>query len=151
EADSQALVHVVRGAYGRYPLWLAIAVVLLVLLPFFACLAGLVFGLMALPIARGPMLLVAFLAYYNLIHVAAHGYARYRLPALPVLFLLTGFAWAAWRRGAYPALTRTRRAVGALAALVLALSVTPTLSSWFTDRWMDQGEGGEAAEEAASP
>jgi len=151
EADSQALVHVVRGAYGRYPPALAIAVVLLFLLPFFACLAGLVFGLMALPIARGPLLLVVFLAYYNLIHVATHGYARYRLPAMPVLFLLTGFAWAAWRRKQYPPLTRTRRTVGLVAAVVLALSVSPTLTSWFTDRWMDQGEATEGTEEAASP
>jgi hypothetical protein len=151
EADSQALVHVVRGAYGRYPPALAIGVVLLFLLPFFACLAGLVFGLMALPLARGPLLLVGFLAYYNLIHVAAHGYARYRLPAMPVLFLITGFAWAAWRKKEYPALSRTRRIAGAVAALVLALSVAPTLSSWFIDRWMDHAEAGEAAEEAASP
>jgi hypothetical protein len=151
EADSQALVHVVRGAYGRYPLGVAVAVVLVVLIPFFACLAGLVFGLAALPLARGPLLLVAFLAYYNLIHVAAHGYARYRLPAMPVLFLLTGFAWTAWRRKEYPPLTRTRRTVALVAALVLALSVAPTLASWFTDRWMEQGEPGEAAEEAGSP
>jgi 4-amino-4-deoxy-L-arabinose transferase-like glycosyltransferase len=151
EADSQALVHVVRGAYGPYPRALAVAAVVVVLLPFFACLVGLVFGLAALSLARGPLLLVAFLAYYNLIHVAAHGYARYRLPAMPVLFLLAGFAWSAWRARTYPALSRPRRAVGLAAAVVLALSVAPTLASWFTHPWMDQGETSEAGEEAAGP
>ncbi len=151
EADSQALVHVVRGAYGPYPPALAVVAVVVVLLPFFACLVGLVFGLAALPLARAPVLLVLFLAYYNLIHVAAHGYARYRLPAMPVLFLLTGFAWSAWRAGTYPALSGRRRAVGLAVALTLALSVAPTLVSWFTQPWMDQGETSEAAEEAATP
>ncbi len=151
EADSQALVHVVRGAYGSFRPAVAVPVVVLFLLPFFACLVGLVFGLAALPRARAPLLLVLFLAYYNLIHVATHGYARYRLPVMPVLFLLTGFAWSAWRTGAYPALRGRRRAVALAAALVLAVSVAPTLISWFTHPWMDQGETSEAAEEAAGP
>jgi Dolichyl-phosphate-mannose-protein mannosyltransferase len=149
EADSQALVHLVRGAYGPYPRALAVAAVVVVLLPFFACLVGLAFGLAALPIARGPLLLVTFLAYYNLIHVAAHGYARYRLPAMPVLMLLTGFVWAAWRSRAYPALTRPRRALGIALAVVLSASVAPSLASWFTDSWMDQDEASEVLEEAS--
>jgi hypothetical protein len=151
EADSQALVHVVRGAYGPLPPALAVAAVVLFLLPFFACLVGLVLGLAALPLARGPLLLVLFLAYYNLIHVATHGYARYRLPAMPVAFLLAGFAWSAVKAGVYPRLTRGRRALGLAAALVLALSVAPTLLSWFTHPWMRQGEASEAAEEASPP
>jgi 4-amino-4-deoxy-L-arabinose transferase-like glycosyltransferase len=150
EADSQALVHVVRGAYGPYPPALAVAAVVVVLAPFFACLVGLVFGLAALPVARGPLLLAAFLAYYNLIHVTAHGYARYRLPAMPVLFLLTGFVWAAWRRGEYPVLSRARSALGIAAAVVLAASLTPSLASWFTDSWMHPNEASEVLEEAGS-
>ena len=151
EADSQALVHVVRGAYGPVRPAVAVAVVAFFLLPYFACLVGLVFGLAALPPARAPALLVLLLVYYNVIHVVAHGYARYRLPVMPVLFLLAGFAWTAWRAAAFPRLTRPRRALALGTALVLALSVSPTLLSWFTDPWMDQGETSEAAEEAAVP
>jgi 4-amino-4-deoxy-L-arabinose transferase-like glycosyltransferase len=151
EADSQALVHVVRGAYGPYPMAVAAAAAVVVLLPFLACLVGLVAGLAALPVARGPVLLVTFLAYYNLIHVAAHGYARYRLPAMPVLFLLSGFAWAAWRERTYPVLKRPRRALGMVAAVVLAASIAPSLASWFTDDWADDGEASEVRDEAASP
>src|SRR5260221_1116914 len=87
EADSQALVHVVRGAYGPYKKSTGGVAALVVLLPFFVVLGLFVAGLAALPLERGPLLLLGFLVYYVLIHVATHGYARYRLPALPVLFL----------------------------------------------------------------
>ena len=151
EADSQALVHVVRGAYGPLRPVVAVSVVAFFLLAFFACLAGLVFGLAAVPLKRGPLLLVGFLAYYNLIHVATHGYARYRLPVMPAIFLLAAFAWTSWRSGTYPRLGAPRRAVALGVALVLALSVTPTLWSWFADPWMRTGEAGEAGEEAGPP
>jgi hypothetical protein len=151
EADSQALVHIVRGAYGPIRPAIAVAVVALFLFSFFACLVGLVFGLAAVPLGRGPLLLVGFLAYYNLIHVATHGYARYRLPVMPAIFLLAAFAWSAWRSRTYPALGAKRRAVASAVALTLVLSVAPTFRSWFTDPWMRAGEAGEAAEESGSP
>ena len=46
--------------------------------------------------------------------------------SMPVLFLIGAFAWASWRSGTYPSLTRARRTVGAAVALALALSVAPT-------------------------
>jgi hypothetical protein len=99
---------------------------LVVLLPYLAVLALFVVGLAALPIERAPVLLVSFLVYYNLIHVVTHGYARYRLPALPVVFLLAAYAGAGLRARALPALSRTRRAVGVAAALTLVLSLIPS-------------------------
>jgi 4-amino-4-deoxy-L-arabinose transferase-like glycosyltransferase len=149
EADSQALVHIVRGAYGPYDKAAAVAAAVVVLAPFLAVLVLFTMGVAALPIDRGPLLLVAFLAYYVLLHVATHGYARYRLPALPVLFLVAAFAWASWRTDTYPSLTRARRTTGAVVALVLALSVAPTLVSWFTEPWDKPVEPGEAREEAS--
>ena len=149
EADSQALVHIVRGAYGPYDKATAVAAVVVVLATFVVVLVLFVLGLAVLPEERGPLLLVAFLAYYVLLHVATHGYARYRLPALPVLFLIAAFAWASWRAGTYPSLSRARRAMGAAVALALALSVAPTLLSWFTEPWDKPVEPGEAREEAS--
>lgn len=149
EADSQALVHVVRGAYGPYRKATAAVAAVVVLAPFLAVLVLSVFGLAALPLRRGPLLLAAFLSYYVLIHVATHGYARYRLPALPVLFVVAAFAFSAWRSGAWTPLTRTRKAMGAALALTLALSVAPTLVSWFTEPWAKPLEQGEAGEEPA--
>lgn len=149
EADSQALVHIVRGAYGPYKKSTGVVAALVVLLPFFAVLALFVAGLAALPWERGPWLLVVFLVYYVLIHVATHGFARYRLPAMPVLFLLAAFAWASIRGHLYPALSIGRRVAAAAVALVLALSVYPTLRSWFVDPWDKPPEQGETRDAAS--
>ncbi len=147
EADSQPLVHIVRGAYGPYHKATAAAAVVVVLLPFAAVLVLFVMGAAALPRERGTLLLAVFLAYYVLLHVATHGYARYRLPALPVLFLIGAFAWTSWRTGTYPSLTRARRTVAAAVGLALALSVAPTLVSWFTEPWDKAPETGETRED----
>ncbi len=42
----------------------------------------------------------AFLLFYVLLHVAAHGYPRYRLPAMPAVFLVA--AHEALHRAAGP-------------------------------------------------
>lgn len=122
EADSLALVHIKRGAYGSVePSWAA-AAALVVLAPYLAVLALAVAGVAAFPPTRPRLLLLAFLAYYVAIHVATHGFARYRLPAMPVLFVFAAAAWTGLRRRALP--LRGRRAVlaaAASAALVLCL------------------------------
>jgi hypothetical protein len=82
------------------------------------------------PFAGVVVLLIAFLAYYNLIHVATHGYARYRLPALPVLFVLAGWTLARWRRPSGEKPPAWRRGLGGLVlawAAVLAASLAPSL------------------------
>ncbi|OFV88667.1 MAG: hypothetical protein A2V74_00445 [Acidobacteria bacterium RBG_16_70_10] len=144
EADSQALVHVVRGAYGEVRPAVAIAAWVVMLLPYFLVLALSVAGIAALPLTRASVLLVGFLLFYVLLHVATHGYARYRLPVVPVLFLVGGHAWAAWRRHPRPVLTPARRATAAVVAIVLALSLFPSLRWWFTDPWMDRAGRTEA-------
>ena len=58
-----------------------------------------------------------FLAYYNLLHVVTHGFARYRLPVMPVVFLIAGVGWVAWRRG--------RAARGCAAARAAAAAASP--------------------------
>src|SRR5262249_36434108 len=87
EADSLALIHIKRGAYGEVRPAVAVASAVVVLAPYLAALALFVLGLAALPPGRGALLLLSFLAYYILIHVVTHGFARYRLPALPVVFV----------------------------------------------------------------
>mgnify|MGYP001263648161 CR=1 FL=1 len=93
EAESMALIHVKRGAYGKVRPGAALALSVVMLLPYLAVLALALRGLATLPIARGMPLLLLFLAYYNAIHVVTHGFNRYRLPVMPVLFLLAGWAW----------------------------------------------------------
>lgn len=127
EAESMALIHVKRGAYGKVRPAAALALSAVMLLPYLAVLALAVLGLMRVPWVRGVPLLLIFVAYYNAIHVVAHGFNRYRLPVMPVLFLLA--AWG-WRPGAEAvAATPGRRGLGLAAAVVLAASVLPSLAS----------------------
>jgi hypothetical protein len=80
-----------------------------------------------LPVSRLSMLLLAFLAYYTLIHVATHGYARYRLPALPALFVLAGWTWTRVRARSREAVPAGRRGLVAAVAVALAASLAPSL------------------------
>jgi hypothetical protein len=150
EADSQPLVHIKRGAYGTVRPAAAVAAALAVLLPYLALLALFVLGLAAMPLERAPILFVVFLAYYNLIHVVTHGYARYRLPALPGVFLLAAYAGVGLLRArALPALSAARKAVGLAAAVTLVLSLIPSFRLQLGDLAFRLGERSEPLEERA--
>jgi 4-amino-4-deoxy-L-arabinose transferase-like glycosyltransferase len=123
EADSLALIHVKRGAYGDVSVVRAWIAAIVVEAPYLLVLAGFVFCLGPMPWRRVSVLLLLFLLYYNALHVVTHGFARYRLPIMPVLFL-----FAAWRLVAPPApLSPWRRAVMIACALVLAACLIPGL------------------------
>jgi hypothetical protein len=126
EADSLALVHIKRGAYGPVPPAVAVAVALVVLVPYVAVLALFALGLPFLPRARPTVMLVGFLAYYNLLHIVTHGFARYRLPVMPAVFLLAGVGWVAWRDGALARMSPRARAVSAAVVLALSLILIPS-------------------------
>jgi hypothetical protein len=127
EADSQALVHLRRGAYADVRPRAAYAATVVVLGPYLLVLVLSAAALATLPLGRLPILLLAFLVYYTLIHVATHGYARYRLPALPVLFILAGWTWADWRKRLRAPTRPFRSGVLAAVAVALAASLTPSL------------------------
>jgi len=131
----QPVVHIERGAYGQVSRPRALAAVFVVLAPYLVVLGLFVVGIAALPRGRPTWLLLAFLAYYVLLHVAAHGYPRYRLPSLPVLFLVAGQGWAFLRSRPRPRLEPRRLGAAAAVALVLALSVGPSLVTWATEPW----------------
>jgi len=127
EAESMALIHVKRGAYGKVAPASALALSALLLLPYLAVLAFAVRGLVTLPAVRGLALLLLFLVYYNAIHVVTHGFNRYRLPVMPVLFLLAAWGWRPGRDAAEA--TPLRRGVGLAVAAVLFASVLPSLAA----------------------
>jgi hypothetical protein len=134
-AHGQPIVHIERGAYGKVARPGALAAIAVVVAPYLALLGLFVVGLAALPRGRPATLLLAFLAFYVLLHVAAHGYPRYRLPSLPVLFLVAGAGWAWLRSRPRPLLGARRLWSAAAASLVLALSVGPSLVTWATEPW----------------
>lgn len=131
EADSLALVHIRRGAYGPVSQAMGAAAALVLLAPYLACLAYFVLGVAATRMDRVRALLLGFLVYYNLLHVATHGFARYRLPVMPIVFLFAAHGFLAWRAGQLRLLDGRRRAVALVLAAALALSVAPSLvSTW---------------------
>jgi hypothetical protein len=146
EAESMALIHVKRGAYGKVRPAAALALSAVMLAPYLVVLGFAVRGLARLPAARGLGLLLLFVAYYNAIHVVAHGFNRYRLPVMPVLFLLA--AWG-WRPGADA--PPRRRAAATAAGLVLLASVAPSLATqWRHCAYGLAAPGEDAAAECPS-
>jgi 4-amino-4-deoxy-L-arabinose transferase-like glycosyltransferase len=157
-AHGQPIVHLERGAYGVVARPKALLAVAVVLLPYLALLVFFVAGVSALPRGRAPVLLLGFLLFYVLLHVAAHGYPRYRLPALPALFLVAAQGWVCrpWSRSraSRPGPDRAHRLAAAAAALVLGLSVGPSLLGWVTRPWPPPwfaGAGVEGGPEAPPP
>jgi 4-amino-4-deoxy-L-arabinose transferase-like glycosyltransferase len=134
-AHAQPIVHVERGAYGPLKRPVALAAVAVVLVPYLAVLALFVLGLAWLPPSRAALLVLSFLGFYVLLHVAAHAYPRYRLPAMPAVFLIAAHAVACWSTRPRPAMGRAARLAAATAGLVLALSVAPSLAGWFVKPW----------------
>ncbi len=154
-AHGQPIVHMERGAYDDLPRAWELTAIGIVLAPYLAVLALFVAGIAYLPHGRVAPLLLGFLVYYVLLHVASHGYPRYRLPSLPVLFVLAAHGVHAWRSPARPRPGRRPLIAAALTALVLALSVGPSLVSWVRDPWPprwsahDQTDASEGSEEPA--
>lgn len=141
EADNLALVHIGRGGYGEVGAAARAAVALVTLAPYLLLLSGFVAGAALVPLSRGRVLLLVFLAYYTLIHVATHGFARYRMPVLPVLFVLAAGALVAWRGGTLRREPR-RLALALLLGLTLSAALWPSLGEWLGGSAARSGEGG---------
>jgi hypothetical protein len=152
-AHGQPIVHLERGAYGDVARPRALAAIVVVLAPYLAVLALFVVGVAALPGHRATVLLLGFLAFYVSLHVAAHGYPRYRLPSLPVVFLVAGQGWVFFWTRPRSRLGARRRLSAAAAALVLGLSVGPSLVRWATEPWPPEWArgGDETSAETSAP
>ncbi|HVQ29170.1 MAG TPA: glycosyltransferase family 39 protein, partial [Vicinamibacteria bacterium] len=152
EADGQPLVHIRRGAYGEATPLAALLASVVVLAPYLATLVLFVLALFVVPLTRASGLLLAFLGYYNLLHVATHGYARYRLPVLPVLFLIAAAGLAFWRARPRAAVTPVRKATATAVALALVLSLLPSLRLLVHHRALGYPDPGDrVSEEAEEP
>jgi 4-amino-4-deoxy-L-arabinose transferase-like glycosyltransferase len=145
EAESMAVIHVKRGAYGEVPPPVAVAAAVVMLAPYLAVLAFFILGLAAQAWERRSLLLLAFLAYYNLIHVVTHGFNRYRLPVMPVVFLFAAAAFVAWREGGL-VLAGRRRLVAAALAVLFAITLVPSFRVHWEHPAFAIGHPGETPE-----
>lgn len=133
EADSLALVHIKRGAYGAVEVRHARAAWLVVVLPYLAAVGLFLAGLIGLPLDRDRLLLVGFLVFYNALHVITHGFARYRMPIVPVVLMVAAWTVVEWRAGRYPALGARRKALAAALLLLAVLTLAPSFRMNYAD------------------
>lgn len=123
EIDSLALIHIRRGAYGAVSCRAYEGAAAILLLPWLLVGAATVLALSRLRLTRETALLLGILLAYLSLHIATHGFARYRLPVAPAFFLLASSLATADCRIGRP---WTRRLLLVALAAALALLWAPS-------------------------
>ena len=85
-----------------------------------------VIGVASLPASPSRLLLLGLLVSYNSLHVMTHGFARYRLPVMPVLFLFAAAAFVELRTQGWPAFSPRRRALAVALSLAFVALLIPS-------------------------
>jgi 4-amino-4-deoxy-L-arabinose transferase-like glycosyltransferase len=88
EVDSLALIHARRGAYGRVDCASYRSAAVVILLPWIVLALATVVGLSRMKWTRERTFLVVLAFAYLLLHIATHGFSRYRLPVVPAFIVL---------------------------------------------------------------
>jgi 4-amino-4-deoxy-L-arabinose transferase-like glycosyltransferase len=123
KAGSEVLDHLAgRQACGPLPASRLVPIELLLVLPYLAALLLFLGGIVRLRFSGAAWLLLLFLAAYNAAHVVAYSTTRFRLPVLPVVFLVAANLVVGLREGSLP--PRQAWRVALLLALVLAALAT---------------------------
>lgn len=91
--NNLVIIHLQNEAYGPLPPSVVRAVSLVTIVPYVALLALAARGLAWLRPSRISALLIGFLACYTALHIVAFGFPRFRLPAMPIVFLLAASGW----------------------------------------------------------
>jgi hypothetical protein len=134
KAGSEVLDHLVgREACGPLPASKLVPIELLLVLPYLAVLGLFLAGLARVRFSGGATLLLLLLVAYNAAHVVAYATTRFRLPVLPVVFLVGAAVVTGGRDFTLRPLRGWRLAL--LFALVLATLATlapglPELAAW---------------------
>jgi hypothetical protein len=128
KAGSEVLDHLVgREACGPLATRTLVAIELVLVLPYLAALALLVVGLARLRFSSPAAFLLLLLLAYNAAHVVAYATTRFRLPVMPVVFLVAAALVVGRSEGTLAPLGGRRLAALALVALVAAWLVAPGL------------------------
>jgi 4-amino-4-deoxy-L-arabinose transferase-like glycosyltransferase len=100
KAGSEVLDHLVgREACGPLADARLVPIELLLVLPYLGVLGLFLVGLSRVRLSRGARLLLLLLGAYNAAHVVAYATTRFRLPVLPVVFLVAAAVVAGRREG----------------------------------------------------
>ena len=123
KAGSELLDHLVgRQACGPLADAALVRVELVAVLPYLVVLGLFLVGLARVRFSAGAWLLLILLAAYNAAHVIAFATPRFRLPVLPVLFMVAAAFLVGRREGSL--LPQTGRRAALLAVLLLAAVAT---------------------------
>ncbi len=123
ELDSLALIHIRRGAYGEVACTTYRGAALIVLVPWILIAMASVVAIARARLDRPMVLLLGLLGAYLLLHIATHGFSRYRLPVLPGFMILAATLLEPSNRAP---LSGVRRGLLAVLALALALLWAPS-------------------------
>jgi 4-amino-4-deoxy-L-arabinose transferase-like glycosyltransferase len=135
KAGSEVLDHLVgRQACGPLSAARLVPVELLVVLPYLVLLALSLVGLARLRFSGAAWLLLLLLAAYNAAHVAAYATTRFRLPVLPVVFMVAAAFVVGRREGSLLPLGRARAALLAFLVLAVLATLAPGLEELATWR-----------------
>jgi len=127
EAWSEALSFAADGAYGNLGTSGMLALKAVFLCSYLLVLALGIPGLALFPWTRPRLLLLAFLAYYVLIHVITYGAHRFHLPIVPLVSLWAAAVVEAARNGELAAAARPRKAAALALGFVVVACVLPSL------------------------
>ena len=135
KAGSEVLDHLVgRGACGPLAPARLVAIELVLVLPYLAVLALALVGAARLRFTPPAVLLLVLAAAYNAAHVAAYATTRFRLPVLPVLFMLAGALIVGRGDDSLAPLRGRRLALLALLALAAIAVLAPGMEELLTWR-----------------
>jgi len=134
KAGSEVLDHLAgREACGPLPAATLVPVELVLVLPYLAALGLFLVGLVRLRFSSAAWLLLLLLAAYNAAHVVAYATTRFRLPVLPIVFMVASALVVGRREGALLPLRGWRLlllAALALAALAMLAPGLGELAAW---------------------
>ena len=132
---SELLDHLVgRGACGPIAGSRLVPIELVLVLPYLALVGLLLVGLARLRFTAPAVLLLLLAAAYNAAHVVAYATTRFRLPVLPVLFVVAAAVIAGRSDATLLPLGGRRLALLAGLALVAAATLAPGLTELVTWR-----------------
>ena len=128
KAGSEVLDHLVgREACGPLATRALVPIELVLVVPYLVLLGLLLVGLARLRLGAAAWLLLALVAAYNAAHVVAYATTRFRLPVMPVVFLVAAAVLVGRREGTLHPLRGGRAVLLAGLALLAAAALAPGL------------------------